>query len=91
MLARLLAHRRGRKMPEDGRVRRPAVKHVKKEKEKDVVERNVRALKRSGKVGDEEKEVRKRVGSPLGGALFFLSFWFEQWLMDGCIDSADAG
>lgn len=56
-------------------MRRPAVKHVKKEKEKDVVERNVRALKRSGKVGDEEKEVRKRVGSPLGGgrgSFFFL-------------------
>lgn len=59
-------------MPADDRVRRPAVKHVKKEKERDVVDRNVLALKKSGKVGDEEKEVRKRVGSSLGGGSFFL-------------------
>lgn len=64
-LAALLARRRGLKPPTERRLKRkpkPAAKNVGGEKGKDVIERNVRALKKSGKVGDGEKEVRRRVG-----------------------------
>lgn len=76
-LAALLARRRGLKAPTERRLKRkpkPAAKSVGGEKEKDVIERNVRALKKSGKVGDGEKEVRRRVG-------FGLFFFFPQSLL----------
>lgn len=64
-LSALLARRRGIKTRE-GRLKRrgkPAgAKDGEKEKERSkVVERNVRALKKAGRVREGEKEVRKRV------------------------------
>lgn len=88
-LAALLARRRGLKAPAERRLKRkskPASssagsKRAEKREEKDVVvERNVRALKESGKVGDGEKEVRRRVGF-----LFFFLFFFFGGGMDGLI------
>lgn len=45
----------------------------------------MRALKKSGKVGDGEKEVRRRVG------FFFLSFFFLFWREGGLIDGLIGG
>lgn len=63
-LAALLARRRGVKSDGIRRVKRKLKPvSVPVEERERVVERNVRALKKAGRVGESEKEVRRRVRS----------------------------